>query len=82
MPTAGVQSALSLSSWVCAVITCKSACSGPRCPPGTVDAVFVGPDPLEMTLEANELPKMVRNTQQEYMNNYKKVKNDSIIAKM
>jgi hypothetical protein len=47
-----------------------SACSGPRCPPGTGGLVFVGPDPLEMTLEANELPKMIRNIKQEYMNIY------------
>lgn len=48
-----------------AVITCKSVCSAPRGPPGTVDAVAVGLDPLEMTLEANELPKMTRNIKQE-----------------
>lgn len=40
------------------VSTCKSACSGPGCPPGTEDVASAGPVPLGMTLESEELSEI------------------------
>lgn len=45
-------------SWSVQTTTCKSACSGPRCPPETGNLAPAGPVPLGMTPESSELSKI------------------------
>lgn len=48
----------STMSWSVQTTTCKSACSGPRCPPETGNLVSAGLVPLGMTPESSELSKI------------------------